>query len=201
MYRWNRGFGQVGAESGPGASPVAACGQCQAPPYDSAQHAFTASNCVPFPTPTQISEIHALVGQGFPLNESDPTPGEQWNGAPITAAQEWVWQHLALNQVQPDPITCIDRAMGTQAGTINVAGAITASQQVAPGVPSPGAVTPAVKLPSGTVISSSAPPGTPPIQSGSTQPAQTSTGFDLSSIPWWGWLAAAGVAFFAFQKA
>jgi hypothetical protein len=28
--------------------------------------------------------------------------------------------------------------------------------------------------------------------------SMTIGGFDLSSIPWWGWLAAGGVALFAF---
>jgi hypothetical protein len=86
---------------------------------------------------------------------------------------------------------------------------ITASSS-APPASSPATVTQSSAPPSSTpaiVTQSSAPPASsgaivtqssaPP--SGSAPPA-SSSGFDLSSIPWWGWLAAAGVAFLALKK-
>jgi len=46
-----------------------------------------------------------------------------------------------------------------------------------------------------TVVQSSAPP------SRSVSPSLApSSGFDLSSIPWWGWALGAGAALFAFSK-
>jgi hypothetical protein len=72
----------------------------------------------------------------------------------------------------------------------------TVTQSSAPPSSTPGIVTQSSAPPasSGAIVTqSSAPP------SGSAPPASSSS-FDLSSIPWWGWLAAAGVAFMALKK-
>jgi hypothetical protein len=72
----------------------------------------------------------------------------------------------------------------------------TVTQSSAPPSSTPAIVTQSSAPPasSGAIVTqSSAPP------SGSAPPASSSS-FDLSSIPWWGWLAAAGVAFLALKK-
>ena len=92
-------------------------------------------------------------------------------------------------------------------GAVNTEGNII--PVAAPPVPAATvAAAPASSTPA-TVVSSSAPPSSTPatVVSSSAPPASStagsttaSTGFDFSSIPWWAWAAAAGVAFFALKK-
>lgn len=130
--------------------------------------------------PTQITsnspiEQAELFAAGGAVN----TEG---NIVPVAAPQNCFQQTMTGNWV------CEDAS-----GNVIPAAATPASSSAPP------ASTPA------TVVSSSAPPAnqTPSYQSSAppatTTPA-TSTGFDFSSIPWWAWAAAAGVALFAFKK-
>jgi hypothetical protein len=67
-----------------------------------------------------------------------------------------------------------------------------ASVPVAARVAAPAAAPVVLKMPAAVVASGAA------AESSSTFVLPTVAGFDLTSIPWWGWAAAAGVALFAF---
>lgn len=120
-----------------------------------------------------------------------------------------------------DPSDWVGNVYGTTPGyAASVEASDAAPVQAVP--PGPGAPAWAQASKPATVTQSSAPPSSTPaiVTQSSAPPASTpaivtqssaapassngtpaaSSGFDLSSIPWWGWLAAAGVAFLAFKK-
>ena len=199
MYGYRRGLGSIGygdyMNACTGGVDTAQCGFDDTSCLAGAQNVVNACDQQYVTDPS--SPHNNPNANTLPTQITSNSPIEQ---AELYAAGGAVNTEGNVIPIAAAPSSCFQQTMTGNWVCQDAAGNVTpAATPTAATSSAPPSSTPA------TVVSSSAPPASAAASYQSSAPPATSTpttstGFDLSSIPWWAWAAAAGAAFFAFNK-